>query len=204
MPHSKWCFFAAVFGNVTNRETAERLGGLVDLVITAVTPYEPHTTEWNGFASGQEFGSINVRNPGADSINSVTLKFEMHLRPLDGREGDHEPILIPYTKFSLFDLDEADGGSGRECVEARGYYNYAHSDPLIVKTQLTGKNTYDESTDTNSGRKATRLRPVPASRLGPERLPPPFQGNGALLGRGPDRTTRRKQWTLIMSRRADR
>ena len=44
MPHSKWCFFAAVFGNVTNRETAERLGGLVDLVITAVTPYEPHVS----------------------------------------------------------------------------------------------------------------------------------------------------------------
>jgi len=33
-----------VFGNVTNRETAERLGGLVDLVITAVTPYEPHVS----------------------------------------------------------------------------------------------------------------------------------------------------------------
>ena len=116
-----------------------------------------------------------------------------------------EPILIPYTKFSLFDLDEANGGKGREvsrppcppracgrqlslttsqCVEASGYYNYAHSEPDIVKTELTGGNTYDASTDTNSGRKATRLRPVPASRLGPERLPPPFQGNGALLGRG--------------------
>merc|ERR1719201_2834832 len=111
-----------VFGNVTNRETAERLGGLVDLVITAVTPY---------------------------------------------------------TKFSLFDLDEADGGSGRECVEARGYYNYAHSDPLIVKTQLTGKNTYDESTDTNSGKWCSSRK-----------------------GTGQDNPS--KQWTLIMSRRADR
>ena len=44
MQHSKWCFSAAVFGNVTNRETAERLGGLVDLVITAVSPYDPHVS----------------------------------------------------------------------------------------------------------------------------------------------------------------
>ena len=55
-----------------------------------------------------------MRNPGADSINNVTLKFEMHLRPLDGSEGPKEPILIPYTKLSLFDLDEANGAKGRE------------------------------------------------------------------------------------------
>ena len=55
-----------------------------------------------------------MRNPGADSINNVTLKFEMHLRPLDGSEGPKTPILIPYTKFSLFDFDEAWKGYGRE------------------------------------------------------------------------------------------
>lgn len=44
MPHSKWCFFAAVFGNVVNAETSARLGGVVDLVVTALTPYDPHVS----------------------------------------------------------------------------------------------------------------------------------------------------------------
>ena len=44
MPHSKWCFVAAVFGNVTDGKTSTRLGGVVDLVITALTPYDPHVS----------------------------------------------------------------------------------------------------------------------------------------------------------------
>lgn len=56
-----------------------------------------------------------MRNPGNGGINSVRLKFEMHLRPPDGSEGPKTPILIPYTKLSLFDFDEgAKEGSGRE------------------------------------------------------------------------------------------
>ena len=55
-----------------------------------------------------------MRNREGNNITSVTLKFEMHLRPLDGSEGPKEPILIPYTKLSLFDLDEANGAKGRE------------------------------------------------------------------------------------------
>ena len=142
----------------------------------------------------------------------------MHLRPLDGSEGPKTPILIPYTKLSLFDFDQADDGLGREvsrppwlppvlaagrllslttsqCVEASGYYNYAHSEPDILPTQLTGGNTYDPTTGLNSGREATRLRPVLPSRVSPERLPPPFQGDGALLRKGKLATTQRKQWS---------
>ena len=58
---------------------------------------------------------LNVKT---GSIDHVTLKFEMHLRPFSGEEGPKTPILMPYVKFSLFDFDEADNTNGREVSRA--------------------------------------------------------------------------------------
>ena len=93
-----------VFGNVVSAATSARLGGVVDLVISNTTEYSPYTVKYNGLNEQATFGMLNVKT---GSIDHVTLKFELHLRPPGGEEGPKTPILMPYVKFSLFDFDEA-------------------------------------------------------------------------------------------------
>ena len=80
-----------------------------------------------------------------------------------------------------------------QCVEASGYYDYAHSDPTVAATVTTLKESnqaYNAATGLNTG-ETTRPRrvPLPASCLSLERLPPPSQGNGALAWQGVEGTT---------------
>ena len=77
----------------------------------------------------KRFAQINVdgKENGDDSIDTVTLKFELHVRP-DGTApesnsgviayGPNTPILIPYVKFSLFDFDHVPSGDGGEVSRA--------------------------------------------------------------------------------------
>ena len=162
MPHPKWCFFAAVFGNVVSAATSARLGGIVDLVISNTSPYRPHVSSaapftipstpqpkrnltpaqaedalpftraclhlqqnaYNGLSSkngAPAFGSFNVAGSNSNSgggVTTITLKYELHLRPLDGGEGPKTPMLIPYIKFSLFDFDHGGDGTGQEVSRA--------------------------------------------------------------------------------------
>mmetsp|Transcript_80988 Transcript_80988/g.196495 ORF Transcript_80988/g.196495 Transcript_80988/m.196495 type:complete len:261 (-) Transcript_80988:303-1085(-) len=149
-----------VFGNVVSAATSARLGGIVDLVISNTSPYHPHQNAYNGLSSkngAPAFGSFNVAGSNSNSgggVTTITLEYELHLRPLDGGEGPKTPILIPYIKFSLFDFDHGGDGNGQECVEASGYYDYAHSDPTVATTQTTllaSNQAYNPATGLNSG-----------------------------------------------------
>ena len=80
-----------------------------------------------------------------------------------------------------------------QCVEASGYYDYAHSDSTVATTATTlvaSNQAYNAATGLNTG-ETTRPRrvPLPASCLSLERLPPPSQGDGALARQGVEGTT---------------
>jgi hypothetical protein len=162
-----------VFGNVVSRATSDRLGAIagypvnsvVDLVVSNTTEYLPYSAVYNGLSDGKAFGNLNVdgiAKPNNGEINEITLKFELHVRPPVG-EGSQTPINMPYIKFSLFDFDENPNAKGRECVDASGYYAYAHSvdSADATKTTLQSSNqAYDSATGDNSG--ATNS-PVPCA-----------------------------------------
>lgn len=83
----------------------------MDLVVTNLTQYSPVMSRWNGITDGQGFGSFEVdgKENRDESINEITLKFELHIRP-EGSGAllqEPEPVHIPYLKFSLFDFDHA-------------------------------------------------------------------------------------------------
>ena len=121
--------------------------------------------DFNGLNEEKTFGNLNVdgiSQPNNGEINTITLRFELHVRPYVG-EASQTPINVPYIKFSMFDFDEGDDAKGRECVDTSGYYAYAHSDNSVeeTRTTLTASNqAYDPATGLNSG---ATYSPVPCA-----------------------------------------
>ena len=76
--------------------------------------------DFNGLNEEKTFGNLNVdgiSQPNNGEINTITLRFELHVRPYVG-EASQTPINVPYIKFSMFDFDEGDDAKGREVSRA--------------------------------------------------------------------------------------
>ena len=89
--------------------------------------------DFNGLNEEKTFGNLNVdgiccnvdgiSQPNNGEINTITLRFELHVRPYVG-EASQTPINVPYIKFSMFDFDElppppaSDDPKGREVSRA--------------------------------------------------------------------------------------
>ena len=106
--------------------SASKLG--IDLRVTNTTEYRAWNPNLNGIKrrSGGAFGSINLLGPRHHTqprfwraaMTHAVLKFEF----LDTTTG--QPVNLPLTYLSFFDLDTSPGGSDRECLRASHIQNY--------------------------------------------------------------------------------
>ena len=67
----------------------------------------PQTPQWNSISGA--FGEINIDGPGiGQPTQELGLKFKFVNR------ATNQPVEISWMQFSIFDLDQAANGNGRE------------------------------------------------------------------------------------------
>jgi len=138
-----------VYSGITNQD-----GYVVDLVITATSPYAPRDAGKNGLQD--DFGVINLE------INSaVDLLFRF--------TSGGEPFVMNSFYFTFFDLDQGRAHEAREKATIRGFDSYRLSDGTSLEVEELGDSSAIFSSSMRGGKVDNPTSPLSLSHLQRER-----------------------------------
>jgi hypothetical protein len=138
-----------VYSGITNQD-----GFVVDLVVTATSPYQPRDASKNGLQD--EFGVINLE------INSAV---DLLFRFMSGGEA----FVMNSFYFTFFDLDQGRAHEAREKATIRGFDSYSLSDGTSLEVEQLGDSSAIFSSSMRGGKVDNPTAPLSLSHLQRER-----------------------------------
>jgi len=138
-----------VYSGITNQD-----GMVVDLVVTATSPYAPRDATKNGLQD--DFGVLNLE------INSAV---DLLFRFMSGGQ----PVVMNSFYFTFFDLDQGRAHESSEKATIRGFDSYRLSDGTSLDVEELGDSSAIFSSSMRGGKTDNPTSPLSLSHLQRER-----------------------------------